>query len=386
MATKQPLKKKEVGNTSKKSLKEFKINNGYTYNNADKEIEWIVMPKGFQDACRIPGVPCGRVVSVLGNPGTGKSTIINHAITAAQKQGIIPIIIDTENAFSFEYAKSMGFEAEPVYEDIVDDETGEMKNKITHYEGDFFYFNQKILAERYGDIDYATGKTTAKKRKIAVIEDIAQCVNDLLDAQDSGELPFPLLFVWDSVNTIGSFQEYSSGKKANNLWAAGAITTSMREIFDNRIPASRKVSSKYTNTFMYIQKLSVSTAPNGLPVAKGKGGLQLFYSARLQFFLGSISSPGTKVLSAVSKGVQFDYATETKIKITKNQLEAPYNITGEGKFVCTHQGIIGCDEVEEYKKKHLSDLLSRLNQMLAERGEKTISEDELEFKEEEFDD
>lgn len=209
MATKQPLKKKEVGNTSKKSLKEFKINNGYTYNNADKEIEWIVMPKGFQDACRIPGVPCGRVVSVLGNPGTGKSTIINHAITAAQKQGIIPIIIDTENAFSFEYAKSMGFEAEPVYEDIVDDETGEMKNKITHYEGDFFYFNQKILAERYGDIDYATGKTTAKKRKIAVIEDIAQCVNDLLDAQDSGELPFPLLFVWDSVNTIGSFQEYS---------------------------------------------------------------------------------------------------------------------------------------------------------------------------------
>ena len=36
----------------------------------------------------------------------------------------------------------------------------------------FIYFNNSLLAERYGKNDYATGKEVAKQRKIAVIEDI----------------------------------------------------------------------------------------------------------------------------------------------------------------------------------------------------------------------
>ena len=204
--TKAPLKKK----TGLESFKEFKQNNGYVYNNADKPMEWLLMPKGFTDATRL-NIPTGVVISILGHSNSGKSTIINHAITAAQQQGIIPVIIDTENAFKFEYAMNMGFKAEPVYEDveIVDEETGEVhtEKQITSYDGDFLYFNNTILAERYGYNDYTTGKTVSKKRKTAVIEDIAQCVNDLLDAQEDGELQAPLLFVWDSVGSIGSWQE-----------------------------------------------------------------------------------------------------------------------------------------------------------------------------------
>lgn len=380
--TKAPLKKK----TGLESFKEFKQNNGYVYNNADKPMEWLLMPKGFTDATRL-NIPTGVVISVLGHSNSGKSTIINHAITAAQQQGIIPVIIDTENAFKFEYAMNMGFKAEPVYEDveIVDEETGEVhtEKQITSYDGDFLYFNNTILADRYGYNDYTTGKTVSKKRKTAVIEDIAQCVNDLLDAQEDGKLQAPLLFVWDSVGSIGSWQEYASGKKANNMWQAGAISTAMRDIFDNRIPSSRKVTSEYTNTFIYIQKISVGTTPTGIATAKGKGGLQLQYSNRLQFFLGGITSAGTKVQTVTSKGVQFDYATETKIKITKNHLPSPYNITGEGKFICTHKGIIGIDELEDYKKKNLPELLKQLNKALEERGESAVSAGDLEFAEHE---
>lgn len=381
--TKAPLKKK----TGIEGFLEFKESNGYGYNNADKPMDWLMMPNGFTDALRIPGLPIGYVTSLLGWPSTGKSTVINHAVTAAQQQGIIPVIIDTENSFNFQYAINMGFQAEPVYEDVevLDEETGEVhtERQITSYSGPFLYFNNAILADRYGYNDYTTGKTVTKKRKTAVIEDIAQCVNDLLDKQEDGELNVPLLFVWDSVGSIGSWQEYASGKKANNMWQAGAISTAMRDIFDNRIPGSRKVTSEFTNTFVYIQKLSVGTTPTGIATAKGKGGLQLFYSARLQIFLGGIAAAGTKVQSATSKGVQFDYATETKVKTTKNQLPTPYNITGEGKFVCTHKGIIGVDELEDYKKKNLPELLKQLNQMLVERGETTIGANDIEFTEHE---
>lgn len=379
---KQPLKKKEV-----KGFSDFKKNNGYTYNNADKEMEWIIMPPGFQEATRLPGFPIGFVSSILGHSNVGKSTLMNHALAQAQRQGIIPVIIDTENAFDFTYAKSMGFQAEPVYEtieeEVVNYETGEVdivtKEKIVSYEGDFLYFNNAILADRYGNNDYASGKTTKTKRKIAVIEDVAQCINDLLDAQDNGEVNVPFLIFWDSVGSIGSFQEYSSGKKANNLWQAGAIATSMQSIINDRIPRSRKVTSEFSNTLILIQKLSVSMTPMGLPSAKGRGGFALQYATRLQLFLGSVSSAGIKTLSATSKGVTFNYGIESKIKVTKTHLPSPYDITSEGKYVCTSRGIIKPSEVDEYRKEHLGEIIKGLNKLLESKGEEGVDINDINF-------
>lgn len=380
----QPLKKKEV---KKNSFSEFKKNNGYTYNNADKEMEWIIMPPGFQEATRLPGFPIGFVSSILGHSNVGKSTLMNHALAQAQRQGIIPVIIDTENAFDFTYAKSIGFQAEPIYdtveEEIIDYETGEVKKvtteKIVSYDGDFLYFNNAILAERYGNIDYASGKTTKTKRKIAVIEDVAQCINDLLDAQDNGDVNASFLIIWDSVGSIGSFQEFSSGKKANNLWQAGAIATSMQSIINDRIPRSRKITSEFTNTLIIIQKLSVSMTPMGLPSAKGRGGYALQYATRLQLFLGSVSSAGIKTLSAVSKGVTFNYAIESKIKVTKTHLPSPYDTTSEGKYICTSRGIIRPSDVDEYRKEYLGDIIKGLNKLLESKGESCVDANDIEF-------
>jgi RecA/RadA recombinase len=116
MAGKQPLKKKEV--KQKPSLASFKEKMGFSTlksSSADKELEWIVMPKAFQDVVKLPGIPQGYVTTILGHSNTGKSTLLNHAIVSAQKQGLIPVIYDTENNFDFTYAISMGMEAEPVY-------------------------------------------------------------------------------------------------------------------------------------------------------------------------------------------------------------------------------------------------------------------------------
>ena len=85
---------------------------------ADKPMDWLIMPKAFQDATKLPGIPIGYSTCVMGHSNTGKSTLINHAIVAAQRQGIIPVIIDTENSFSFDYAVAMGFKAEPMYGDV----------------------------------------------------------------------------------------------------------------------------------------------------------------------------------------------------------------------------------------------------------------------------
>ena len=132
-----------------------------TNSSANKEQQWLIMPKAFQDVLKI-NLPLNTVIGIHGHSNTSKSTLMNHALAAAQKQGLIPVIFDTENAFSFQYAKSMGFEAEPVYGNVeyehVDEETGEViteiRREIVDWEGNFVYYNQHILASRFGDVDY----------------------------------------------------------------------------------------------------------------------------------------------------------------------------------------------------------------------------------------
>ena len=339
---------------------------------ADKPMDWLIMPKAFQDATKLPGVPIGYSTCVMGHSNTGKSTLINHAIVAAQRQGIIPIIIDTENAFSFEYAVAMGFKAEPVYGDVdvevVNPDTGEItvetKNMIIHWNGDFLYYNNNILIEQYGNYDYATGKTTDNYRTSAVIEDVSACIDEILKAQSSGEIDQPLLIVWDSIGSLKSYQSYNAKGTGNKAWDAGAISACFEDLVGAKIPGSRKVSSKHTNTFLYVNKvwMDFMTNPVGPAMMKPKGGTSMTYKARLEIVMGGKLSAAIKKLSATAKGAKYSYGIETKIRIEKNHLDAPYNVTYEGPIIATDKGFVAADELDNFKKEHVSRILKELQE------------------------
>ena len=368
----QPLKKKEI---KAFNVKDFKAKMGLTAtketSNADKPMEWLIMPSAFSDVLKIPGIPENYVTNLVGHSNVGKSTLVNHALVAAQRKGRIPVIYDTENNFDFTYAKDMGFEAEPVYEDVevetIDPETGEVsitiENRITSYEGNFIYFNNAILAERYGKNDYSTGKESTKKRKVAVIEDIAASINEFLNMQDEGDVDAGFLFVWDSVGSISSFKSFKSSSN-NAMWDAAAISVAFNTIVNDRIPRSRKVSSKYNNTLLLVNKVWLDSMSNPVapPSLSLKGGNSIFYASRLILLLGGQLKASTKKLTAVSKGLTYNYGIQTKIKVLKNQLPNPYTVTYEGEIVCTPHGIISAekDVLDSYRKEHISDILKQL--------------------------
>lgn len=394
--------KKGAGIVKKTGIAAFKEKKGMIYNksedgpvsseeiniisNADKKMDWYYMPQAFQDATKLPGIPKGYVTSVVGHSNTGKSTLINHAIVAAQRQGDIPVIFDTENSFSFEYAVKMGFEATPIYDDVkvesIDPETGEVTyevvNMIVNWEGNFLYYNTSKLNEQYGTYDYSTGKETNKNRGEAVLEDIARCVQELIKAQRDGDIDMGLFFVWDSVGSIGSFKEYKSSS-SNNMWAAGALSVAFNKIVNDLIPTSRKISYPYTNTMLYINKiwLDNTTNPVGPPTMKMKGGNAFHYATRLQILMGGQLTAGVKRLTATAKGLDYSYGTETKIKVLKNHLNAPHNVCYEGKLVATDTGFICPDSLDQYKKEHVSILLSKLQQLADNRFE--VSESDIDF-------
>ena len=289
---KQPIKKKEFKKMDIKSLKaELGLKaskDNMVVSAADKPQDFIVMPEAFVEATKLPGIPMGVTTILHGHSNTGKSLLKNCLIASAQRKGILPVIFETENNFSFPFAINCGMRATPIYGDVevedVDEETGEItyhtENRIIDYDGDFLYYDSEILADKYGDMDYSQGKKVSKKRKHPVIEDIAYCMNELLDLQDEGKIDRPLLFIWDSVGSIPSFKSYNS-KVNNAMWDAGSISVAFNTLLNNRIPSSKKISSPYTNTFVAVNKvwLDSMSSPVGPPSLSMKGGSSLLYSS-----------------------------------------------------------------------------------------------------------
>jgi len=70
--------------------------------------------------CRGGGIPKGRIVGFSGESMTGKTFIVNKILASAQKQGIYPVIFDTEFAIDEGSTKGVGLDPDktkyvPVY-------------------------------------------------------------------------------------------------------------------------------------------------------------------------------------------------------------------------------------------------------------------------------
>lgn len=359
---------------------------------ADKPMSFIPMPKAFEDAIKLPGFPMGYMSIITGWSNTGKSTLISCLIASCVKNGIIPIIYDTENNFDFKYAVNCGLNAKPIYGmkeyEVVDEETGEInieeREDIVDWKGKFVYLNSKRLAKKYGNNNYATGKQESKYRTEAVIEDIAYSINDFIEQQENGDIQMPLCFIWDSVGSISSYKSYTS-KVGNNMFDAGALSAAFNSILNNKIPSSRKTDSKYTNTFVCVNKIwnDSMNSVMGAPSIELKGGKSFFYAARLIIHLGGIAKSAIKKLTATAKGSTYQYGTVSKMRVNKNQLPTPFNVTYEGEIACVHNGLCSIEDLDNYKKTCIKDILKHIENQYGSSA-KNLNESEIEFDEEEM--
>jgi hypothetical protein len=348
------------------------------------------LPEAFENALKLPGIPQGYTSIITGWSNTGKSTIKNAIIASCINNGILPVIFETENNFDFQYAMDCGVKATPVYGEVeverVDEETGEVfldtEERIIDYSGEFLYFDNKTLCAQFGENDYSTGKKLKTKRKEAVLEDIAYAMNSIMDMQANGDIQQSICFIWDSIGSIGSYKSLAS-KVGNNMFDAGAISSAFNSILNARIPTSRKVSEPYFNTFVCVNKIwndSMNSAM-GLPSIELKGGKTFYYGARLIIHLGGVAKAATKKLTATAKGQTYNYGIISKIKVTKNQLPTPYNITYEGEVACVHNGLCVPDKIEDYKKTYMKEILDGITKRSDAKVE--ISESDISFSEEE---
>lgn len=291
------------------SLDSFKNKKGLASNVKFKSQDWIPLSPAFQEVTSVPGIPLGHISLLRGHSDTGKTTALLEAAVAAQKRGILPVFIITEMKWSWEHAKMMGFEVEEIF----DIETGE----LVDYEGQFLYVDRETLH---------------------TIEDVAAFILDLMDEQKKGNLPYDLLFLWDSIGSIPCEMSVKSNKN-NNEWNAGAMSTQFGNNVNQRITLSRKESSKYTNTLVCVNKVWAAkpVVPMGQPKLMNKGGFAMWFDATFVVTFGNIADSGTSKLKAIKDGKQVEFAKRTNLQIDKNHING---IQSRGKIVMTPHGFI----------------------------------------------
>jgi hypothetical protein len=281
--------------------------------------------EAFMDAVGVPGPAMGHINLCLGHSDTGKSTAVIKTAMDAQKKGVLPVFIITENKWSFGHAKLMGFEVE----EIVNEQTGNIR-----YDGDFLFRN---------DFQY--------------VEQVTDWINHLLDKQAKGKLPYDLLFLWDSIGSIPCKMTFEG--KGGKQHTASALQDKIGMGLAGRITSSRFASSEYTNTLVIVNQAWVELPDNpyGKPKIKARGGNAAYYGASYVFLFGNQKGSGTSGVTITKDTRKLKFGMITKISLMKNHI----NGLGfeDGKIMITpddfYPGKTPPEQkrsIERYKREH----------------------------------
>jgi hypothetical protein len=298
----------------------------------------------FLDAVGLPGPAIGHLNMYLGHTDAGKTTALVKTAIDAQKKGILPVFIITEQKWSFDHAKLMGFECE----EVVDEETGELD-----WDG-FFLFNNNFQ----------------------YIEQITDYINNLLDAQEKGELDYDLVFLWDSVGSVPCKMTYDG--KGGKQHTAGVLSDKIGMGINQRISGSRKSESKYENTLIVVNQPWVQIADNPFsqPRIKSKGGESIWLNSSLVFLFGNQKDSGTSKISAVKDKRKVRFASRTKVSVMKNHINGlGYE---DGKIIVTPHGFLpGKDTTEEKKsiEKYKSEQSEYWKEIIGSDGDFDLREE-----------
>jgi len=292
--------------------------------------------EAFYEACGIPGPVMGGINMMLGHSNSSKTTAMILAAVDAQKRGDLPVFIITEKKWSWSHAVELGLQAE--------------QDADGNWDGQFI-FNDSF--------DY--------------IEQATDFINSVLDTQEAGDIPYNILFLWDSVGSIPCKMTFEG--KGGKMHNASALSDKIGMGIHSRISKSKKEDYPYYNTMVVINQpwVDLPDSPFGQPEIKAKGGEALWLASSIVFLFGNQKKSGINHITATKNNRTVSYAIRTKVSILKNHVNGI--AFKDGKIIAVPQGYIKDDKVaiDKYKKEY-SGYWSKI---LGGEGEISFKEDSL---------
>lgn len=270
--------------------------------------------EAFMEASGLPGPVMGGINMFLGHSNSSKTTAMILAAADAQRKGHLPVFIITEKKWNWEHAVELGLEA--------------TKNEEDEWEG-MFIFNDSF--------EY--------------IEQATEFINEIINAQEKGDIPYNILFLWDSIGSIPCKQTFDGA--GGGMHNAKVLADKIGMGIHSRISKSKKEDYPYYNTLVVVNQpwVLLPDNPFGQPEIKSKGGEAIWLASSLVFLFGNQKKAGISHIDATKNGRKISFAIRTKISILKNHV----NGLGfkDGKIVAVHNGYISDtkESLEKYKKE-----------------------------------
>ena len=274
----------------------------------EKEAAYIVLADVLQEELELKGLPLGHVNMIYGKNNSGKTSLMLHAAAQAQKQGIVPVLIITENKLDWNRAEDMGFDAEDaiIYDNIMwlEDMFSKISEVIHHVKTGELPYNVMIFVDSLMgaeskesmDIDKKTGVLTkkhGKQKRASVISDYMPTIMGLINRTRKTDFP----------NHVG-------------------LTI---------------INQGYTN---------LPEFPGARAKFVANGGEKIWYPCSVVFLV-----KGKSKLKAVKDGKERGFGLVTKISTEKMHVN---EIANSGEFIICGAEILANKKgaVEDYKKRH----------------------------------
>jgi hypothetical protein len=326
------IKKKEINLDSIKS--KFSTSTKY------KPEQFYNCGEAFMDACGLPGPAMGSINMYLGHSNTSKTTALVLTAVDAQKKGHLPVFIITEKKWSWKHSVELGLDA--------------------HQKDDGSWDGNFIFNDSFDYIEQAT-----------------DFINQLIDMQEEGNLPYNLCFLFDSIGSVPCKMTFEGrgGKMAN----ASVLSDKIGMGIHSRITKTRKEEYPYINTLIFCNQPWVDTDmtnPMAQPEIKSKGGDAIWLASSLVFLFGKQKKAGINHIDATKNGRKVSFAIRTRISILKNHVNGlGYK---DGKILAVHNGYIADtkESLDKYKKEYSEYWVEKLG-----GGDYSIEETNDDFEE-----
>lgn len=249
-----------------------------------KPDQFVVMPEVVQSALGMPGFALGHSTMLYGLSDSGKTSMILNIALAAQQQGILPILIVTENKLSMDRIVKAG----------IDPKKCIIREDLKHLEPIYDFISMKV--------------------------------QDILD----GKLPMDVVFLWDSVAGAPSIESvdiskegkitknYTNQKNANVIGFYNPVIAS--RIAETRKKGEHNTAGLVMLTQAYKQPPEFPGAPTTLVP---NGGEKIWFPLSM-----GIEMKEGQRLKAQYKGKNIEYGVISRIKVKKNHING-VNCEGE---------------------------------------------------------
>jgi recombination protein RecA len=270
-----------------------------------KKQEFIKTNEALQEVMGLEGIPLGHILQVYGPPNGGKTSLALHVAGQAQKQGVLPIFVITEDKLSTERASAMGVN-----------------------------LDQAIIC-------HAT-----------YVEDIFKHIDTFMVDQSKGELPMDILFIVDSIgNTISetsvTINKDGTTEVGGAMMKVSKILRENMRIMSHKINDTRRVNSPKTATLLFINHSY--TKPPAFPGAMSTdecyGGSGISYAASI-----IIKVKKSKMLKATKNGKDVTFGILSKLSVEKNHING---VSNSGEFAIVPDDLIANESgaIKDYKDR-----------------------------------